>query len=34
MTNRWLINQGVLPIANQWINIRYPDGPQGQKERR
>lgn len=32
MTNQWLDQQGVPSIANQWINIRYPDGPKGQKE--
>jgi RNA-directed DNA polymerase len=31
MTNQWLIDQGVPSIANQWISIRYPDGPKGQK---
>jgi RNA-directed DNA polymerase len=33
MTNQWLIDQGVPSIANQWISIRYPDGPKGQKEK-
>jgi len=32
MTNEWLDQQGVPSIANQWISIRYPDGPKGQKE--
>jgi len=32
MTNEWLDQQGVPSIANQWIGIRYPDGPKGQKE--
>lgn len=32
MTNEWLIDQGVPSIANQWINIRYPNGPKGRKE--
>ncbi|MCB1231266.1 MAG: reverse transcriptase [Verrucomicrobiae bacterium] len=27
MNNQWLADQGVLSIANQWVNIRYPDGP-------
>lgn len=27
MNNQWLADQGVPSIANQWINIRYPDGP-------
>ena len=26
-TNEWLAQPGVPSIANQWINIRYPDGP-------
>ncbi|MEM8953404.1 MAG: hypothetical protein AAGD22_04550 [Verrucomicrobiota bacterium] len=25
MTNRWLTEQGLPSIAQQWINIRYPD---------
>ena len=25
MTNEWLSQQGVPGIANQWINIRYPE---------
>tara|TARA_R110002096_G_scaffold54517_22_gene140695 strand:+ start:11064 stop:12446 length:1383 start_codon:yes stop_codon:yes gene_type:complete len=29
MTNEWLDQQGVPSIANQWISIRYPDGPKG-----
>ena len=29
MTNQWLDQQGVPSIANQWISIRYPDGPKG-----
>ena len=33
MNNEWLDQQGVPSIANQWINIRYPDGPKGQKEK-
>jgi len=32
MTNQWLIDQGVPSIANQWVSIRYPDGPKGRKE--
>lgn len=31
MTNQWLDQQGVPSIENQWINIRYPDGPKGRK---
>ena len=31
MTNQWLDQQGVPSIENQWINIRYPDGPISQK---
>jgi len=27
MNNQWLDQQGVPSIANQWISIRYPDGP-------
>jgi RNA-directed DNA polymerase len=27
MTNQWLSDQGVPSIEQQWINIRYPDGP-------
>lgn len=27
MTNQWLSEQGVPSIEQQWINIRYPDGP-------
>jgi RNA-directed DNA polymerase len=27
MTNEWLDLQGVPSIVNQWISIRYPDGP-------
>ena len=26
-------DQGVPSIANQWISIRYPDGPKGQKDK-
>jgi len=33
MNNEWLDQQGVPSIANQWINIRYPDGPKCQKEK-
>ena len=33
LTNEWLDQQGVPSIANQWIIIRYPDGPKGQKEK-
>lgn len=32
MTNEWLDQQGVPSIANQWISIRYPDGPKGRTE--
>jgi RNA-directed DNA polymerase len=27
MNNEWLDQQGVPSIENQWINIRYPNGP-------
>ena len=27
MNNKWLIEQGVPEIKQQWILIRYPDGP-------
>jgi RNA-directed DNA polymerase len=27
MNNEWLEQQGVPSIANQWISIRYPNGP-------
>jgi len=27
MTNQWLADQGVPSIEQQWISIRYPDGP-------
>ena len=27
MNNEWLAQQGVPSIENQWINIRYPNGP-------
>jgi RNA-directed DNA polymerase len=27
LNNDWLEQQGVPSIANQWINIRYPNGP-------
>jgi len=27
MTNQWLSDQGVPSIEQQWIKIRYPDGP-------
>lgn len=27
MTNQWLDQQGVPSIENQWISIRYPNGP-------
>jgi RNA-directed DNA polymerase len=27
MNNQWLDQQGVPSIENQWINIRYPNGP-------
>ena len=32
MSNEWLDQQGVPSIANQWISIRYPDGPKCQTE--
>ena len=32
MTNEWLDQQGVPSIANQWISIRYPNGPKGRPE--
>lgn len=32
MTNQWLENHGVPSIANQWISIRYPNGPIRRKE--
>jgi hypothetical protein len=27
MNSEWREKQGVPSIANQWINMRYPDGP-------
>ena len=27
MTNKWLEEQGVPSLEEQWISIRYPDGP-------
>ncbi|MDF1815548.1 MAG: hypothetical protein P1V20_25345 [Verrucomicrobiales bacterium] len=27
MTNRWLWEQGVPSVEQQWISIRYPNGP-------
>ena len=33
LNNQWLASQGVPSIAGQWISIRYPDGPKGQKEK-
>ena len=32
MTNQWLDEQGVPSIVDQWVSIRYPDGPKGKKE--
>jgi RNA-directed DNA polymerase len=32
MNNGWLDQQGVPSIADQWISIRYPDGPKGRQE--
>jgi RNA-directed DNA polymerase len=32
MSNEWLDQQGVPSIADQWVSIRYPDGPKGRKE--
>jgi len=32
MTNEWLDQQGVPSIADQWVSIRYPDGPKGRPE--
>lgn len=27
MTNEWLAEQDVLSLEQQWVSIRYPDGP-------
>lgn len=29
MTNQWLTEQGLHCMEQQWISIRYPDGPKG-----
>ena len=34
MTNAWLSQQGVPSIEQQWVAIRYPDGPKKPKGRR
>ncbi len=34
MTNDWLSQQGVPSIEQQWVNIRYPDGPKKAKGRK
>ena len=31
MSNAWLKQQGVPSIKEQWISIRYPNGPKGPK---
>lgn len=33
MNNQWLDQQGVPSIENQWINIRYPNGPAKDRSR-
>ena len=33
MSNQWLVQQGVPSIANQWISIRYPDGPKDRQDK-
>jgi len=27
MTNDWLAEQGVPSLEEQWVSIRYPEGP-------
>jgi len=34
MNNQWLEQQGVPSIANQWISIRYPNGPAKSRPRK
>jgi RNA-directed DNA polymerase len=29
MTNRWLSEQGLPNMEQQWVSIRYPGGPKG-----
>ncbi len=29
MTNQWLTEQGLHCMEQQWVSIRYPDGPKG-----
>jgi hypothetical protein len=31
MNNQWLAEQGVPSLENQWVSIRYPDGPKKSK---
>ena len=30
MTDAWLFEQGVPNLIENWVAIRYPDGPKGQ----
>jgi len=29
MNNEWLEGQGVPSLTEQWVSIRYPNGPKG-----
>ncbi len=33
LTNDWLAEQGVPSLEEQWVSIRYPDGPKRVKSR-
>jgi RNA-directed DNA polymerase len=34
MTNEWLTKQGLHSMEQQWVSIRYPDGPKGRPANR
>jgi hypothetical protein len=34
MNNQWLAEQGLHRMEQQWVSIRYPDGPKGRPANR
>jgi hypothetical protein len=34
MNNQWLAEQGLPNMEQQWVSIRYPDGPKGRPANR
>jgi hypothetical protein len=34
MTNDWLAKQRLHSMEQQWVSIRYPDGPKGRPANR